>query len=348
MDTEEVTTENEEPSLREALEASFEEHEEEEVVEEEVPEEEPASEEESDNGEPDGQESEEQEQSQDEEETSGESREEEGDSVPGSWKPEARESWKDIPKSARAEIHRRERELHDVMQRSSEYKDVAERFTATVTPFTHLMQAEGATDPFAAIEGLCRTTSALRFGTPREKAQRVAGLISHYGVDLEELDGLLAATISGDEPEQNKLDQLLQERLAPVNEFMGRMQSNMDAYQDRTQQSYQDEITAFQNNPKNEFFNDVRNDVADLLELAAGRGQQLSLQEAYDKACLMSPEVSKVMSTRKQITTEGAKANLRKKRAASSSVGGSGQAAGAASTGSIREALMTAWDQAED
>ena len=49
---------------------------------------------------------------------------------------------------------------------------------------------------------------------------------------------------------------------------------------------------------QNEFYNDVRSDMADLLDMAANRGRQMSMQDAYNTACAAHPQISKVMAGR--------------------------------------------------
>ena len=49
-----------------------------------------------------------------------------------------------------------------------------------------------------------------------------------------------------------------------------------------------------------EFGNDVREDMADLMETASKRGQNLTLEEAYKKACLLNDRVRTVLQGRLQ------------------------------------------------
>jgi hypothetical protein len=74
-----------------------------------------------------------------------------------------------------------------------------------------------------------------------------------------------------------------------------------------------------------EFTDDVREDMADIIEIAERRGQKLDLETAYKRAIGMNEEISNVVRQReaaKQATT--AKAATSKARAAASSVRSSG------------------------
>jgi hypothetical protein len=101
------------------------------------------------------------------------------------------------------------------------------------------------------------------------------------------------------------------------------------------------EIEMFSKDPKNEFYNDVRSDMADLLDLANNRGQDMTLQQAYDKACAMHPQISQIMASR------AARNNAQDKRRAAASISGSPGGPGeAAEPTSTRAALEAAWENA--
>ncbi|GAF77039.1 unnamed protein product [marine sediment metagenome] len=73
----------------------------------------------------------------------------------------------------------------------------------------------------------------------------------------------------------------------------------------------------------------------------------MTIQQAYDTACRMDPEIFKVINGR-----ESAKAaaennkTLADKRTAASSIHGAANAGDQTAPGSIREALANAWDDA--
>jgi hypothetical protein len=70
------------------------------------------------------------------------------------------------------------------------------------------------------------------------------------------------------------------------------------AQQERAAQEAKREIDEFLE--RAEFGNDVAAEMADLMETAARRGQDLSLAEAYKRACLMNDRVLSVLRARKQ------------------------------------------------
>jgi hypothetical protein len=76
------------------------------------------------------------------------------------------------------------------------------------------------------------------------------------------------------------------------------------------------------NDPAYPYFQDVREDMADLIELSAKKGLAISLQEAYNKAVRMNDQVFQATSVRD--STQGAtQAALEAHRAAQAAKGAS-------------------------
>jgi phytoene/squalene synthetase len=151
-------------------------------------------------------------------------------------------------------------------------------------------------------------------GSAAQKAQLVSNLIKQFSIDIPMLDNLLSGQKV--DPEEDKLSRMLDARLKPVTQFLSEIQG---AKQQRTESltaSAQETLAEF--TQKAEFLADVKEDVADRLEMAARRGQVMTLQEAYDWACKAHPEISKVIASRASLRTPGATPD-----AASASVAGS-------------------------
>lgn len=256
---------------------------------------------------------------------------------PGGWTPTAREAWKDIPKTAQDEITKREREISTALQGSAESRRTAERLNAISAPYSAVMAAEGVSDPLVALESLFKVVSGLRLGTQPQKAAQISQLIKAYGVDIGVLDDTLAGTVS-DDPEAAKFEKILDERLKPVDQLVNQFQTGQVQQTQTAQARAAEDIAKFSKNA--EFMGDVREYMADALEIAARHGEQLSLPEAYDKACFLHPEISKIMSQRREAQS------ISSKKAAASSI--SGRPAGAGGNKSelpLRDMLNQAWDE---
>lgn len=265
--------------------------------------------------------------------------------APVSWTPEAREVWNTLPPQAQAEVTRREREINDALRTTSEARNFYQQAGQLFAPYMHMIQAEGST-PIKAMDNLLRTAAFLRTAPPQQRAMALADLVVQHGVDIGMLDQALNARLSGQQPQQDPMSHLYQQldqRLAPIQSFVNQLQNQQQmTYQQQAQQVGQT-IEEFLNDPVNEYARDVAGDMADLLELAANRGQPLSLQEAYKRATLAHPTIAPLVE--KRMLEQGAAqrtAAASRARNAAVSVPDSGapsQSGDDGNDGSIRSAL---------
>jgi len=217
--------------------------------------------------------------------------------VPESWKPIAKEHWTKLPAEVQQEVMRREREITQTLQQTAEQRKLADRFTEATRPFEAMIRAEGR-DPVVAAQELFATAAFLRTGTPAQKAQLVANMVKNFGIPIDALDQALVGEEIPDE--ESKIANLLDQRLKPVMGFMEELKSLRSQREASTQQQIQTEIEAFAEDPQNEFFTDVREDMADIMEISSRRGHKLTLKQAYDKAVLANDEIQQILKKRKE------------------------------------------------
>ena len=236
--------------------------------------------------------------------------------APVSWKPEARETFAQLPPAAQAEIIRRERDIEAALQSTADSRRLADEFQTTIKPYEHLIAAE-TDNPMNAVKSLLNTAAVLRVGTPQQKAEMAVRTIVQYGIDVSLLDEMLSAHLSGkqDQPRVDPNIQHLQQQIAPVIEFVNGLRSKQQEFHQTQEQKLQTEVEDFMQNPQNEFFQDVQTDMADILELAARRGQKMSLQDAYNRATMLHPTISQIVEKRK-LTSSAAQHNAVADRAA--------------------------------
>jgi hypothetical protein len=172
------------------------------------------------------------------------------------------------------------------------------------------------------------TAARLRTGTAPELAQMVAGMVKQFGVGrfgasfIEQLDSALAGQTPQVDPQAAAIEQVLNQRLAPLQSMFQQFQQAQQFQQQRVAESAQNEVAQFLD--RAEFGNDVREEMADLLEVAQRRGQNMTLQDAYQKACMLNDRVRQVMQGRQQ--AQGAQQQTQaaqRARAAAVSVSGS-------------------------
>lgn len=230
-----------------------------------------------------------------------------GEKAPASWRPEAREHWAQLPENVRAEVARREVEVQRTLQETAEARKTAEAVMKTIAPYEAFIKAENS-NPLQAIDNLMSTAARLRTGTAPELATLVAGIVQQFGVGrfgngfIDALDSALAGQTPKVDPQQAALDQVLNQRLAPMQSMLQQFQQAQAQQQQRAAEQAQNEVSNFLSQA--EFGEDVREDMADLLEAAQRRGQTLTLADAYKKACMMNDSVRSVVAQR--IKAQGA------------------------------------------
>jgi hypothetical protein len=260
---------------------------------------------------------------------------------PLDWGVEVREEWKNLPDSVKQHLHTRDQHVNTMLRDGADNRKMGEGLNSIASGYKAIMDAEGVSNPLQAVDGLFKSVATLRMGTQAEKAAKIAQFVQTYGVDINALDNAL---VGNPVSEADPMEAMIDQRMAPVNQLLEQMNQNSQYQTQQQQQQTNANIAEFAQTA--EFLEDVRDDMADLLEGASRRNVKMSLQQAYDKACAINPEISNVMSTRsaneKLLGSQNSIAA--KKRAASSINGISGGQANSNSSGGLRGALMSAFD----
>ena len=265
---------------------------------------------------------------------------------PEGWRPTAREGWAELPAEIRREIHRRELDIATTQQQTAAQRELAERFERVVRPYEPLMAARGVMDPMEGLQGLLKTAAGLQTGSAPQKAQLVGQLIKDYGVDVN----ALAEVIEGQPPSAAvSPDPQLDTRLKPIEAFMERIENQIGESERRTMAEAAQSLEAFASDA--EFLPDVRQDMADLLQLATDRGRTMSLQEAYDTACRLNPEVRGLMEQRESAQRETAERESTQRKAEMANASPRGRqpapTAPSAQNGTLRDDILQAIDRLE-
>ena len=252
----------------------------------------------------------------------------------------AREVWKDTPEAIRKDITKREADYTAGIEKHRQNSARAQQMDQVLAPYAQYFAMNGGAGP--TINTLLQTGASLQSGTPQQKAQVVANIIEQYGVDIQTLDN----TLVGKPPpegaqQQSAINNAVQTALAPYQNFMNQQQQQQQQQVQHQAAEVTQTIDQFQADPVNEFYTDVRMDMADLLDMAANRNEQMSLKQAYDRACLMNPEITTILSTRANTNNAG-----NKRRAAVSISGGQGGQGGGTGELDMRATIEDAWSQA--
>lgn len=268
------------------------------------------------------------------------------DRPPQSWKKESKGEWANLPLHVRQEVHRRESQVNQVLYESARHKEISTAIQNVVAPYAERVQQFGG--PIPTIERLLKVESMLATGSPQEVAQNIAQLIKDYNVDLPLLDNILSGQFNQQPSQQPNnvpdlgqlVQQHVQQALAPI--FQERQQAQQQSYQAVVQT-----IEEMALDPRFPYFEEVRNDMADIIDVRAKRGIAIGLPEAYAIAVQLNPEVASQMQKQSTILSAEQKHSLAQRAVnAASSItgspaGGGGQAV--VGDGSLRGAIEAAF-----
>ncbi len=265
--------------------------------------------------------------------------------APIDWSPKEREDWSRIPPNLQAKIKEREQATQNLMQETSEARRTHKEFSEISNQYGAVLSgAINGETPMHQVRNLFDTVANLRMGNPVQKAQIVAGMIESFGVDIRALDTQLSGSMPDPDDPSSRIDELVNQRLAPYQEHLQQMEYQKTQQSTQRQQEANQEVEKFSANA--EFVNDLRHDMADMIDMAANRGYDMTLQEAYNKAATVHPQISQIMQQRdkqKQIT--GGNNSIQSKRLAASSITGSRVGVNTPNSNmSIRDSISSAWD----
>jgi hypothetical protein len=190
---------------------------------------------------------------------------------------------------------------------------------------------------------------------PPQRAAYMAKLIKDYGIDIRALDDALSGQVSAQpDPVAAQVERLLAERLSPLQTFLAQQQQVAQYQEQQIQQEAALTIGQMsEDNVKFPHFDQVREDMADVIEMNARRNVFLTPEQAYQRSVAMNPELgaqaTQQANTGRQLQ-QAQSANARAQRAlnASSSTAGApggSPVGGVSANGSLRDTIEAAFNQ---
>lgn len=220
-----------------------------------------------------------------------------------------KEKWATLPEDVRAEIKKREDDMHKAMTRHDGDLAVGRKIKEIAAPYEAIIRAEGGTVE-GAFKDYMNTAYVLRTGSPQQKAQVIMQAMQQFNVDITPyLEG-----------QQNNLTALQQEI-----EYLRRNQVDPNAIKAQLQEQMesdriQAQIEAFAANPDNKHFGEVWH----IMEALLKRGQAQGLQDAYEAAIWSVPSIrAELEANAEKAKAEKRKAEMAQKKKAAASVAGS-------------------------
>lgn len=195
--------------------------------------------------------------------------------APSSWTGAAKAEFSKASPVIQQEVLRREQQMHNGIAQYRDAANYGQEITKTLAPYNETIQRLGIT-PAAAIEAMFKVDHTLRYGSPQEKLQHIADLARNYGVDL-----------SGGVPEQQPIDpnyQHLQTQLQQTQQQLKQITADRESQQ---QAALNSQIEAAKEGRPH--FDNLRQEMAVLIQASAANGENLSLPDAYDRAVWSHP-----------------------------------------------------------
>jgi len=268
------------------------------------------------------------------------------DRAPVSWKAGLREKWSGLDPEVKSEVLRRDVEVTRALNDSAQARQFVGHFQQVLAPYEARIQALGG-NPVQVVQALMRADHILSTAPTQQRATYLAQIIKDYDINIEALDAALSGTMKKDPNEE--VQRLVQQQLQPFYQYMQQQQQTRQQQEQMAAQHATSEIDQMAaNTVQYPYFEQVRETIADVIELMAKKGVPISLPEAYNKAVLMDPTISQELASQTQAqqrATQAAQVNARATRAlqASQSVKGApGGPTGGSSSATDRRAHIEA------
>lgn len=225
--------------------------------------------------------------------------------APHTWTNEAKAKWNDVPPEVRKYIAEREDQVHRAITKHDEDRNFGRSMAAVFQPYQDTLR-EINVPPDRAVSGLLNVDNVLRKGSPEQKLEMVHEILRSYQIPLEAVTNHQPLPL---DPRYGALQQhvqALEQRIAQGS------QQQQEVVETRAAQA---EIEAFKANAPH--LEAVRPMMAQLLTGGVASG----LQDAYDQAVWLHPEIRKLMLAQ-QTAAASTAARVGKARAAGSSISG--------------------------
>lgn len=188
--------------------------------------------------------------------------------APASWGKEHHETWAALPDQAKDYIELREKQMLDGIEQYKQGHATAQEFSRIVEPFNDMLKQFGAS-PVQALQNSLEWNRALTSGSLEQRQEEFVKLGSNLGIIPQE-----------GQPQVDKQTFELQQRIDRMEREQA--QAKQVEYQQNFQR-VQQEVDQFANDPANEHFEAVADDVVVLLKTGIG------LKDAYEKAVWANP-----------------------------------------------------------
>lgn len=222
-----------------------------------------------------------------------------GNVPPPGWSVASKAAWNELPEAVKADIAKREQEVSNGFK---QYQGLGE-----LKPYAEAYQRNGQTIK-QAFDGYINIEKALQTNFVGGVAQICQGFNVSPVALAQEI--LRQAGQGGQEQAPDPIRDALSPLQREIEALKAERDNERRAAQQREQQEGLSQITAFASDPKHTYFENVKQTMGHLI----ATGQAGSMEDAYDKAIWMHPEIRPLLL--KQQQAEAASANQTAQRQA--------------------------------
>lgn len=216
-------------------------------------------------------------------------------SAPKSWKKELAEGWGQLPPNYQQYVHEREAQMRNGIEPLLPKAQLAEAIEQVAAPYMNTIRGLGLDLP-RAIGGLMQVDHGLRTLPFEQRCQLLQQTALAYGIDLS--GQMPQVTHTQGDPTFHQTQQEIINLRGQFADFLRMQEAQME-------EAALDQIQRFSQTA--EHFDDVKPLMATLLQ----RGLATTIEEAYEKAIRLTPEIFDQMQSARQAQTD-----LEKRKAA--------------------------------
>jgi hypothetical protein len=254
---------------------------------------------------------------------------------PPGWSVAAKTEYDKLPQSVKDSIAKREEEINRGFQKLQDYKGLDH--------YNEMARNSGTT----LDQALARYTAAEDL-LSRNFSQGIVGLCQNYGYHPQRLIAELQAMIGqggqSAAPEAMQAAPQLHPILSEVQALKQWQQSFIQQQEQQQAEAINSQLASFAADPANKFFENVRQDMAALINA----GKASTLEDAYDQACWLNPEIRQLRikdEADKKLAEQQAAVNQARKASASLPTGSPASVRKVSSSSSVRDAVLEAWNE---
>ena len=200
------------------------------------------------------------------------------------WKKSAQEKLNKLDPEMQDIIQAREEQFHSGIEKYKEHANYGKSIQRVLAPHKEYLQSINVA-PEVAIATLIEAERGLRTGSPEQRVQKFLKMAHDYQVDIDSLS-------------QVQFNPQLHELEKELSATKQKVASHEYSQQEQVEEEADSLIGEF--SQSHEHFEDVRETMGDLMNLAAQRNEHMTMEQAYEKAIRLDDSIFEKVNAQQQ------------------------------------------------